>query len=264
MRRLFFKYTFGPFIINIFIVLLLVFPSHTFALEDDRNDDKFYKVVPKLICEILELQNCNISQPDQNQNNPTPYPTGGQPFPTSNPQITPPSGKCMPPGGIITCGTEFVPIRNCAHCSVKQYPPGFRKRFCTPGSGNAEAIDIAHKPLDSVPLPYINGHTILWTHTIDKFYSDGSDPYAAYQEYVGLDLIDKIQYRVRYIHTLKGSGPPLGKQAESGTEGAKVCQKWVTYSSGTAKVATCNHVHIQIFNGLLGKWVPATDYYCRQ
>ena len=168
----------------------------------------------------------------------------------------------MPPGGTIVCGSEFVPIRNCAHCSATQYPAGFRARFCTPNSGNAEAIDIAHKPFDSVPLPFINGHSILWTHTVDKFYSDKSDPYAAYQEYTGLDTTDKIQYRVRYLHTLKGSGVPLNQETESGAEGAKTCQKWVTYTNGKAEVAICNHVHIQIFNGLLNKWVPATDYYC--
>lgn len=253
-----------PIIINLLIVIFLIFPNKTLAVADGENSEKFYKVIPKLICTILDLTQCDTNQPNQDKQNPVPVPTGGQPFPTANPQITPPSGKCMPPGGIIICGTEFVSIRNCAHCSATQYPAGFRKRFCTPGSGNAEAIDIAHKPLDSVPLPFINGHSIVWTHTIDKYYSDGSDPYAAYQEYVGLDIIDRIQYRVRYIHTLKDSGPPIGQQTVSGAEGAKVCQKWVTYTNGTAEVATCNHVHVQIFNGLLGKWVPATDYYCRQ
>lgn len=253
------------FITVIVYILFSFVKTHSFievqAAQDSRYDDKSFKYIPRFLCEVFGYKDCDSSNPVPNPNEPTPvYPTG-VPFPTANPAITQPPGKCMPPGGTIICGTRSAPVNGCGHCGIG-YPSGMS--YCHPDTsqysagGNGEAIDIGHRPLDSVPLPFLLGHSIIWYHEIDAFFSDGSDPYAAYQEYSGTDTITKSKYYVRFLHTQKGSGVAKGVEAPSGSEGAKVCQYWVQ----SGKVKPGNHVHIQIFDAQIKRWVPATNYYC--
>lgn len=259
-------------------VLSTVFTYPARAEIDPKLDYNALDLFPKILCELLNTDDCDTSGqapiPDPNQPTP-PYPTG-EPYPTSNPQITPPSGKCMPTYGPITCGPRSLPlplnsIRACGHCG-KNYGsplPGYCKpidnMYIGPNAGgNAEAIDIGLRPLTSVPLPFIHGSSVIWYHKIDAFFADGSDPYAAFQEYVGTIPQDKKRniegqlYYVRYLHTQKGSGSPIGSSIPSGNEGAKVAAFW---TRGGLKVPG-NHIHMQIFDGKIERWVDATNFYC--
>lgn len=238
MRKIFSQYTNGSIIISTLIVLLLIFPSHAFALEDDRNDDKFYKVVPKLICEILELQNCDTRQPDQNQP-PVLYPT---PEILQTPVPAKP-GSCAQPGGKYLCGSRAYPIAGCGHCGLG-YPPSQQRANCDNGKdelwGTAYAIDISLKPYQPILLPSIEGQNVEWTFYAERKYSDN-----AIQRYRG--IANGKTYVVQFHHTLIGSSVGIGKKAVSGQIGAKLCP-------------TCDHAHIQMLQG--NGWKSATSFYC--
>lgn len=248
--------------------IVLLFPligSSVFAQYRMDPKDIDFNIVPQIICAIIPGCNSSGGTPAVT---PTPIPGSGPtgiPFPTANPVITPPPGACMPPGGYITCGTYNTPIHSCGHCNPRtNYPMA---KYCKVddtaygAGGNGEAIDIAHQPLTSVPLPFLLGHDIIWYHRSDTFFSDGSDPYAAYQEYVGTDSTDPTKnYIIRYLHTQHQSGAPFGLPAHSGTEGAKVAFQYAKYHNKVPYPG--NHIHIQIFDQRVNKWVEATNYYC--
>ena len=234
----------------IFSVLFLI--SNKFVKAQSSSDALTFDFDPNVLKNII----CVIF-PCIGGNNGGLTPT---PSPTTNPAITPPAGTCMPPGGPYSCGTRNHPINGCGHCGIG-YP---RASYCKAddtarnAGGNAEAIDITHKPLASVPLPFIKGHSVIWHHDLDTFFSDNSDPYASYQEYSGTDTVTRKKYIIRYLHTQHRSGIPLGTNANSGVEGVKVCLQWVRNGA----VTQGNHIHIQIYDGQIKKWVEATDYYC--
>ncbi|OGK27414.1 hypothetical protein A3D80_00435 [Candidatus Roizmanbacteria bacterium RIFCSPHIGHO2_02_FULL_40_13b] len=247
----------------LFVFSVLFFTLNMSVLAQSNSNTPHFDFDPNIVKNIVcAIFNCNSGgitpTPNPNPTN-APYPTA-QPFPTTNPAITPPAGTCMPPGGPYSCGTRNHPINGCGHCGIG-YP---RASYCKAddtarnAGGNAEAIDITHKPLASVPLPFIKGHSVIWHHDLDTFFSDNSDPYASYQEYSGTDTVTRKKYIIRYLHTQHRSGIPLGTNANSGVEGVKVCLQWVRNGA----VTQGNHIHIQIYDGQIKKWVEATDYYC--
>ncbi|MGB4966251.1 MAG: hypothetical protein WBO77_04045 [Microgenomates group bacterium] len=259
--------------ITLFLVLFIGISTLVYADPYKGLSEDDSKILPVTLCAFFKVKCDNkTGVPDPNQPTP-PYPTG-EPYPTANPQITPPSGKCMPTYGPITCGPRSLPLplgstRACGHCGENYGKP--LPDYCKPidnmyvgpnAGGNAEAIDIGFGPLTSVPLPFIHGTSVIWYHKIGAFFADGSDKYAAFQEYVGTyngkNPQDKKLYYVRYLHTQQGSGTPMGSSMPSGNEGAKVAAYW---TKGGKKVPG-NHVHIQIFDGKIERWVDATNFYC--
>ncbi len=232
---------FSSFLILFVVISRLTTPAY--ADPFTKIEEKDLNILPNLLCALFRIS-CTQGVPDPNQ--PTPYPlqpTPPYPTPEIMPTAMPPvPGACAPRGGAYLCGSRSTPRANCGHCGLN-YNTFEQVNSCDRENraeiwGTAYAIDISMKPGQPILLPPIEGQNVIWYH-----YAATRNGIQKYQANV-----NRKAYIVTLHHTQLGSGIGIGKEAQSGQVGARVCQQ-----------QGCDHVHIQINQG---GWKSATSYYC--
>lgn len=161
--------------------------------------------------------------------------------------IRPEASDCPLQGGIISCGSQFTPIRGCGHCGLG-YPASSVAAFCG-YPGTKYAIDIGGVDFQSIYLPRIDGHVVNW-----KFVYTSPGRTEEIQGYAGIDQVTQKSYYIQLHHTQPGSGNSGARV--SGDVGGIICG------------FGCNekHTHIQIGTGSnIGNvgWLDAAQYFCR-
>ncbi len=138
------------------------------------------------------------------------------------------ASDCPVPGGPLSCGSRNHPRGGCAHGSAS---------YCSAYGGCYEslayALDIGGAEGDPVYLPTIYGDVITWAWLSET----PNDSRTSYIAYAGTNPETGEQYKIRFHHSLPGSG---GGTKQSGDIAVNMCIEPCSNGSGP-------HTHIEFW-----------------